>query len=75
MLVGGRPERRALGPEFGAVAGNGRNVDVAIEATGSPKGWGDAVSLVRPGGTALLFSGLPGRARYRSTRTGSTTRS
>ena len=62
VLVGGRPERRALAPEFGAVPGNGRNVDVAIEATGSPKGWGDAVALVRPGGTAVLFSGLPGQS-------------
>ncbi len=62
VLVGGRPERRALAPEFGAVAGNGRNVDVAIEATGSAKGWGDAVALVRPGGTAVLFSGLPGQS-------------
>jgi len=62
VLVGGRPERRALAPEFGAVAGDGRNADVAIEATGSAKGWGDAVALVRPGGTAVLFSGLPGRS-------------
>jgi len=62
VLVGGRPERRALGPEFGAVAGDGRNADVVIEATGSAKGWGDAVALVRPGGTALLFSGLPGQS-------------
>jgi len=60
VLVGGRPERRELAPEFGAVPGDGRNADVAIEATGSAKGWGDAVALVRPGGTAVLFSGLPG---------------
>lgn len=62
VLVGGRPERRALAPEFGAVAGDGRSADVAIEATGSAKGWGDAVALVRPGGTAVLFSGLPGQS-------------
>jgi len=59
VLVGGRRERRALAPEFGAVPGDGRNADVVIEATGSAKGWGDAVALVRPGGTAVLFSGLP----------------
>ena len=61
VVVGGRDERRALAPEFGAVPGDGRGADVAIEATGSAKGWGDAVALVRPGGTALLFSGLPGQ--------------
>jgi L-iditol 2-dehydrogenase len=59
VLVGGRPERRALAPEFGAVAGDGRGADVAIEATGSADGWRDAAALVRRGGTVVLFSGLP----------------
>src|SRR5207248_7973175 len=59
LLVGGRPERRALAPLFGAIAGDGRGADVAIEATGSAEGWRDAVALVRPGGTAVFFSGLP----------------
>jgi L-iditol 2-dehydrogenase len=62
VLVGGRPERRALGPDFGAIPGDGRGADVVIEATGSAKGWGDAVALVRPGGTAVVFSGLPGQS-------------
>jgi len=62
VLVGGRPERRALGPDFGAIPGDGRGADVVIEATGSAKGWGDAVALVRPGGAAVVFSGLPGQS-------------
>jgi L-iditol 2-dehydrogenase len=59
VLVGGRPERRALAPLFGARAGDGRNADVAIEASGAEAGWRDAVELARPGGTVVLFSGLP----------------
>jgi L-iditol 2-dehydrogenase len=59
VLVGGRPERRALAPLFGATAGDGRGADVAIEATGTIEGWRDAVALVRRGGIALLFGGLP----------------
>ena len=58
VVVGGRAERRALAPAFGAVAGDGEGADVAIEATGTPDGWRDAVTLVRPGGTAVFFSGL-----------------
>ena len=59
VLVGGRAQRRALGPDFGAVPGDGAGADVAIEATGTAKGWRDAVALVRRGGTAVAFSGLP----------------
>jgi L-iditol 2-dehydrogenase len=59
VLVGGRAERRALAPLFGAVAGDGHGADVAIEATGTAEGWRDAVALVRRGGIALLFGGLP----------------
>ncbi|MGD0713451.1 MAG: zinc-binding dehydrogenase [Gaiellaceae bacterium] len=59
VVVGGRPERRALAEEFGAVLGDAAGADVAIEATGSAEGWRDAVGLVRPGGTVVLFSGLP----------------
>src|SRR5262249_46025643 len=62
VLVGGRPERRALADAFGARAGDGRDADVAIEATGSEQGWRDAVALVRRGGTVVLFSGLPAGA-------------
>ena len=61
VLVGGRAQRRALGPGFGAVPGDGAGADVAIEATGSAKGWRDAVALVRRGGIAVAFSGLPAR--------------
>jgi L-iditol 2-dehydrogenase len=59
VVVGGRAERRALAVEFGAVAGDADGADVAIEATGNAEGWRDAVALVRPGGTVVLFSGLP----------------
>ena len=34
-----------------------------IEAVGSEQAWLDAVELVRPGGTVVLFGGLPGDAR------------
>jgi L-iditol 2-dehydrogenase len=60
VLVGGRPERQALAPEFGAVPGDGRGADVVVEATGTEEGWRDAVALARRGGTAVLFGGLPG---------------
>ena len=59
ILVGGRPERRALAPQFGAVAGHGEGADVVIEAAGTADAWRDAVRLVRPGGTVVLFGGLP----------------
>ncbi len=58
-LVGGRPERRALSPEFGAQPGDGEGADVVIEAAGTVEAWGDAVRLVRPGGTVVFFGGLP----------------
>jgi L-iditol 2-dehydrogenase len=61
-LVGGRPERRALGPEFGAEPGDGAGADVVIEAAGTAEAWADAVRLVRPGGTVVFFGGLPGGA-------------
>lgn len=60
VLVGGRAERRALAPEFGAAAGDGADADVVVEATGTENGWRDAVGLVRRGGTVVLFGGLPG---------------
>jgi L-iditol 2-dehydrogenase len=58
IAVGGRPERRALAPEFGARAGDAEGADVVIEATGSEQGWRDAIALARPGGTVLFFGGL-----------------
>jgi L-iditol 2-dehydrogenase len=59
VLVGGRPERQALAGAFGAEVGDGEGVDVAIEAVGTAQAWQDAVRLVRPGGTVVLFGGLP----------------
>jgi L-iditol 2-dehydrogenase len=56
--VGGRPERRALAPLFGAEPDDGRGADVVIEATGTERGWRDALELVRPGGTVVFFGGL-----------------
>jgi L-iditol 2-dehydrogenase len=57
IVVGGRAERRELAPLFAARPGDGRGADVAIEAAGTDDAWGDAVALVRPGGTAVLFGG------------------
>ena len=63
VAVGGRAERRALAPLFGAVAGDGSSADVVIEAAGTVEAWERALSLVRPGGTVLAFGGLPREAR------------
>jgi len=57
VAVGGRPERRALAPEFGASTGDGEGADIVIEAVGSEEAWRDALALVRPGGTVLFFGG------------------
>ena len=38
---------------------HGDGFDAAIEATGSPAAWEDALDAVRPGGVALLFGGYP----------------
>jgi L-iditol 2-dehydrogenase len=58
VVVGGRPERRALVPLFGAEPGDGEGADVAIEAAGTEQAWQDAIALVRPRATVLLFGGL-----------------
>ena len=63
VIVGGREERRTLADEFGAEAGDGRGADVVIEAAGTEEAWADAVELVRPGGTVVMFGGLPRDAR------------
>jgi L-iditol 2-dehydrogenase len=63
VIVGGREERRALGEEFGAEVGDGRGADVVIEAAGTEQAWSDAVALVRPGGTVVMFGGLPRAVR------------
>jgi L-iditol 2-dehydrogenase len=57
VAVGGRPERRALAPLFGAEPGDGRDADVVIEAAGTAEAWRDALGLVRPGGTVVFFGG------------------
>ena len=63
VIVGGREERRALVDEFGAEPGDGCGADVVIEAAGSEQAWFDAEELVRPGGTVVMFGGLPRDAR------------
>jgi L-iditol 2-dehydrogenase len=63
VIVGGRPERRALAPLFGAIAGTGERADIVIEAAGTIEAWERALGLVRPGGTVLAFGGLPREAR------------
>jgi L-iditol 2-dehydrogenase len=63
VIVGGRPERRELASAFGAEMRDGRTADVVIEAAGTAEAWADAVALVRPGGTVVLFGGLPRDAR------------
>ncbi len=63
VIVGGREERRALIEAFGAEAGDGRGADVVFEAAGTEQAWADAVELVRPGGTVLVFGGLAREAR------------
>jgi L-iditol 2-dehydrogenase len=63
VVVGGRPERRDLVELFGAESGPGTGADVVIEAVGGEQAWSDAVELVRPGGTVVMFGGLPRDAR------------
>jgi L-iditol 2-dehydrogenase len=58
VVVGGRPERRALVPLFGGQVGTAEGADVVIEAAGTADAWRDAVRLVRPGGTVVFFGGL-----------------
>ena len=59
VAIGGRPERRRLGPLFGAhLADKLEAADVVIEAAGTAEAWQNAIGLARPGGTVVLFSGL-----------------
>jgi L-iditol 2-dehydrogenase len=58
FLVGGRAERRELGPVFGAGPAAER-ADVVIEAAGTEQSWRDALALARPGGRVVFFGGLP----------------
>src|SRR5919198_94740 len=59
VVVGGRSERRELARLFGAKQLAPSGADVVIEAAGTEQAWRDALELVRPGGTVLLFGGLP----------------
>ena len=63
VIVGGREERRLLVDAFGAEPGDGSGADVVLEAAGTEQAWVDAVELVRPGGTVVMFGGLPRDAR------------
>jgi L-iditol 2-dehydrogenase len=63
VVVGGRLERRALVPEFGGRLESGEGADVAIDAAGTATSWGQALGLVRKGGTVVLFGGLPAGER------------
>jgi L-iditol 2-dehydrogenase len=58
FLVGGRADRRELGLLFGAKPATGP-ADVVIEAVGIAQAWRDALDVARPGGTVVLFGGLP----------------
>lgn len=48
---------------------SGYGPDIAIEATGSPNGWQDAIKIVRKAGTVMLFGGCkPGTSIELDTR-------
>jgi L-iditol 2-dehydrogenase len=64
-VVGGRPERRALVPDFGGALGDGEGADIVIEAAGTEDAWQIALDLVRPGGTAVFFGGRETGAELR----------
>ena len=64
-VVGGRPERRALVPEFGGATGDGEGADVVIEAAGTAEAWQRSLELVRPGGTVVYFGGREAGAELR----------
>jgi L-iditol 2-dehydrogenase len=57
FVVGGRPERRALVPEFGGEPGDGGGADHVVEAAGTEESWDEALRLARPGATVLFFGG------------------
>ncbi|HVR98695.1 MAG TPA: alcohol dehydrogenase catalytic domain-containing protein [Thermoanaerobaculia bacterium] len=46
-------------PRLRRHAAGGDGFDLAIEATGSPAAWQDALASVRPGGLVQLFGGCP----------------
>lgn len=46
-------------PRLSKLSRSGDGFDLAIEATGSPAAWQDALASVRPGGLVQLFGGCP----------------
>jgi L-iditol 2-dehydrogenase len=59
VSVSRRSDTHELARTFGAESGDGRGADIVIEAAGTAEAWRDALDLVRPGGTVVLFGGLP----------------
>lgn len=55
-VVAGRDSATAV-DELRAKASEGAAFDLTIDATGTPHGWNQAMTLVRAGGTVLLFGG------------------
>jgi L-iditol 2-dehydrogenase len=76
IVIGRSPGRLALARELGADHSfstrngdpvvfvkehtHGRGADITIEAAGTTETWQQAFAMTRPGGTAMMFSGLPG---------------
>jgi L-iditol 2-dehydrogenase len=53
-------EARGAIPELlGRGEGEPRSYETVIEAAGTPEAWASAMSLAAPGGTVVLFGGLP----------------
>lgn len=55
VVVGGRQERRALAPAFGARPADPRDADVVIEAAGTEQARRDALALAHAGGRVVLL--------------------
>jgi L-iditol 2-dehydrogenase len=51
--------RGATAELLGRGEGEQRGYETVIEAAGSPEAWEQAVALAAPGGTVVLFGGLP----------------
>ena len=51
--------RGAIPELLGRDEGRARSYETVIEAAGTPEAWAHAMSLAAPGGTVLLFGGLP----------------
>jgi L-iditol 2-dehydrogenase len=47
-------------PAFVRERTGGRGADAVIESAGTAETWQQALAMTRPGGTAVMFSGLPG---------------